>query len=148
MKDIEQRMLEIKNVVCDCFTFLKGMGYKMEVKFINMESKGSFLPDMPCVKVFWTNRTLGRRIGITVYENYVTFCKIEELMLDKSFLMDHYFKWAWRKELGVHSMVGTDIDNKFRLFLRCLKDELKTSLREVLIGESWVDIPFDWQGEK
>ena len=40
------------------------------------------------------------------------------------------------------------VDDGFETFAAMATNEFATALKPVLLGESWLDVPVDWQGQK
>lgn len=148
MTSTEKQLAWIEAAISERFDFLRDFGYGDKVaKFHNMDATGRFVPDMPYVEVLWINEAIRKRVKITTYTNCVTFCEIVDDVSEGSVSVNDFLRRARGMDVGVHTMAA-GVEDKLSMFLELLASEMKGRLLDVVIGEEWLDVPFDWQGQK
>ena len=85
---------------------------------------------------------------MTFFVNYVFDITIVDIERKESIYLYQYCKNKFKKDVGVYYMNEDTLEGKFIAYLNFLKEIILTDFSEVLSGNTWISIPFDWQGQK
>ena len=102
----------------------------------------------PQIEVSWHHSAAKRQVSFRVYFGWTIFCKLRNQESKQEFSFLDYLAHVKPEQRGAAWRCGFLVNDGFEAFTALVKREFATTLRPVLLGESWLDVPFDWQGQK
>jgi len=104
-------------------------------------------PASPSIESIWKNLDLKLSFRVRVYLNYMVFFQIINSE-NKSIDFNNFVRQEKINKVEMCYFEGS-INEKFHQFLTQTLSIINSStLVEVLKGEKWVSVPFDWQNQK
>jgi hypothetical protein len=128
---------------------LKEIGYT-ESKLIldRLECSGKEFPSIPVAESIWINNMSYIEFVFRTYENYITDFEIFDKINDRSLSINNFKVNLKISNIEIHLMSG-NINQKYCDYLSATLDFIKSSdIWEVLTNKKWVEVPFNWQGQK
>ncbi len=144
-------MLDRANAFSEVFKRdLSEIGYT-EVKMLitNLNCTGLEFPSIPFMECSWQNTSKGLELILRTYENYITDIEIHDTVANKTLSVNRLKSLLNINDIEIHLMPGDGIDDKFSEYLKKSLIFIRNSkVWSVLNHSSWMDLPFDWQGQK
>lgn len=131
------------------FEFLKKYKYTQSSMLIErLENEKKEFPLCPVIQSIWKNMMISQSFVIRLYENYFIDFEIQNHLLNKTISINGFKKNKNTSDIEMYLLQG-DLKEKYIDYLLKTKELISsTELISVLTGEDWIDVPFDWQGQK
>lgn len=113
-----------------------------------LENENTEFPLNPVIQSIWKNNLINQSFIFRLYENYFIDFEIHNDLINSILSINDYKKSKNILNIEMYHIQG-DISEKYRDYLLGIKDLiLTTELLIILQGKKWINIPFDWQGQK
>ncbi len=129
---------------------LLSIGYnEYKVNISNLNCSGMIFPGIPFIESVWKNDKIDFELTFRNYENYFTEIEILDSNTKKILSINAFKTQIKIDDLEIYLMTENDIEKKYKAYIFRTVDLIKVSdIWNVLMGLKWIDVPFDWQGQK
>lgn len=122
--------------------------FESSIVIERLENENSEFPLNPVIQSIWKNSIINQLFVFRLYENYFSDFEIHNNSINSKVSINEYRKSKHMTDIEMYLMQG-NIDEKYKAYLLKIKDLiLATDLFLVLQGKIWIEVPFDWQGQK
>jgi hypothetical protein len=130
------------------FDFLHNFRYK--ITDVNLHKLHTPTPTWalgPYAEAIYVNDK-NRSICIDLYDLGFIFVFVKNLETKESFSYDDYIKYKKGIKISDESTPEKKGREYINYYINLLKASFEGALKEVILGNTWVDVPCDWQGMK
>jgi hypothetical protein len=130
------------------FDFLSDFHYNiMEINLRNLDGFKESGTERPyCNLIFGNGKN--RKLSINYYDNRIVFLWIRNFPERKEFIFDDYFMWKNKMSIRMEFSKGESHNGYVDFYINSARQSLNSDLKSIILGEQWIDIPVNWQGQK
>ena len=154
MKKLIINLITLSENIASKFRFLLDCGYcinEINLRGLSVSTQEARGGLGPYVEVIYSNNK-NRLIYIHLHQKKFSFVHIKDPVSKKEFSYNHFIvlkKWnRLDHEYYEKKKSEQNLGEYFDYYASHVKTSFEGELKEVILGNTWIDVPFDWQGMK
>jgi hypothetical protein len=148
MKTSLRKVYDLGIKIIQDFDFLRVFDYVItDVNFQKLHTPTLAWAPGPYAEVIYAN-CKNRWVTVDLYETGVMCVEIEGVAADEIFSYEDFMMYRYEtKPASVYAKEKSK-EGYVDFYIKLVRRSFEGELKEVILGNMWIDVPFDWQGHK